>query len=431
MIHSKEKEKLSHVGVSISDSAIEVSEIQSDEADSFSVKEIASADLLSGIVENGKVLDADRLGEALRKLWSEEGHFSKNNIYVAIPDEATYFHVFHLPGSLSDTEVGSAVRFQFEEVFPLAFMNAAVHFIVVARSAEKTVVSCIVTAKEVVDRFKDAFSRANLGLVSLSLEAEAVRRVLLDSPSSQGTSADKKATLVAHFKNHQVMLFVVNAYGLYGSFTVNVEEDNQTPIRTKTFVADEIRKIAVWYEETALSKLDELVLFGSVRNIGEVEESLKRLLKEDMPDLDVRIIDSSSHMMHEHSSKIHGREKNIWPYATSIGAALQGFTSEARTFEFLAFPPKKQYFVKNERVASPAGKRWSMQDIRLYFEAIPERTKMWFSVVFISLAILFFLVVFIRYSRASDKAERDVAELRSSLLQVSTTTPTPTPDKLK
>ncbi len=418
-------EKISHIGVYISDQSVEVAEILSGEAGSYSVRQTASTDLDSGIVEHGKVIDSDLLVEILRRLWSPPNNFSKKEVCFVMPDEASYFHTFAFPGSLSDTEVQSAVRFQFEEVFPLSYANAVSNFGVVARSVEETIVTCAAVNKENVLKFEEVFSKAGLKCVGIGLEAQALRRVILDPPK-QSTSPwqNKKAILVAYFRENKILLFIINSYGLYSSFTFKLDASNKALPKIKTFVAGEISKIAAWYESATLAKLEELIIFGNVHDMDDIAEALKNLLKDNLSYLNIRVSDFASRMESEHAFKIKDKEKNAPLFIAPVGGALRGLAPETHTFEFLESAQKNQRFAKSENVASAPRKYWSLEDFRLYMETVPERTKIIISVIFISLTVIGLVGAFIRYSISAKKAERDSVELRAALMREVTTTPT-------
>ncbi len=401
------------IGVFASDRALEMVEIHPNEQGLFHVASFAMVDLEPGVVEHGDILDIDRLAAAAKKLWSNGG-FSTNVVYGALSDHITYFHTFKFPGELSDAEVKSALTFQFEEAFPLAFVDAVIDFAVIARSGEQTVVQCAVVPKVSLQKFQDALERAGLTVGGVGIEAQAIGRVLL------GAFREKKASLIANIRKHSITLFIRDMYGLYATFTSKISSDATTSLSSRIkMLHKEILAISEWYARTVPDvTLEELVLTGYVTELPEIEQEVRELVKHDLPNfVEIRIGDIFGRMTDHEAARLTTKEKRTAMYAAPIGMALLGVMTDERPFEFLVSAQRSPSVVRSKRVASDGRKRHffpTKEDIDIYIATIPERKKIFFSISFILIALMIFGGVLVWYFSAQHSTEAGLAHLRSS-----------------
>ncbi len=175
----------------------------------FKITNISSADIESGIIEHGRILDPERLAASLKKIYHKTGQkFSTKTVYAILPDSMTYFHVFDFPGAFSDEEIVNAVSFKFEEVFPLPMTSCFFDYAIVMRTPEKTLVQYAVVPKEIVRQIEDSFLKADLKLAGLGLLSQAVTKVVLGEPR------EKKASIVAYVTNESATIFIRNIFSV-------------------------------------------------------------------------------------------------------------------------------------------------------------------------------------------------------------------------
>lgn len=106
-------------GVEISDSAVKFALVKNDKS------VFASLNLASGIVSEGKVLDKNKLKEALKKLHSRITPKLKKKVYavVNIPDDNVYAQSFNLPVAAS-SNLEEAARLNLQMISPVDFLTA-------------------------------------------------------------------------------------------------------------------------------------------------------------------------------------------------------------------------------------------------------------------------------------------------------------------
>ncbi len=391
------KKNFPHIGVSISDKQIEIIEMVSAENKLFKVINTSVLDIEKGIIENGKILDLERLTAFLKKAYNKTGHkFSTNTVYAVLPDSMTYFHVFDFPGAFSDDEIVNAVSFKFEEIFPMPMTSAFFDYAIVMRTPEKTIVQYAAAPKETINKFSDCFTNAGLKLAGIGLLSQAVSKVVLGEPM------EKKATLVSYVTNESATIFIRNLFGLHSTFSVIFDgSDSIDKILDK-----KITEIVSWYKRINPEDIiDDLVLCGDTEIISGLKSKMEKLLGDDEPAIKVRIGDTLGRVSNGETLKENKKEnKDVLFYVSAIGAAIQELDPCDRKFELLPSASCGPTVVKSKYVTTSGNKSKSfvhLEDIKYNLEIIPKKRQIFFAGIFISVAIIILAGVLVWYIRGS------------------------------
>ena len=113
------------IGLDISDNSIEALELEK-KFNKVTVLAYARKKLEPGIVENGQVLNKEKLIDSIKDLFSSPtpSHFKSKDVILSIPESKTYIHVFRLPTVISEDNVGQSVQYEAEATFPISFDDA-------------------------------------------------------------------------------------------------------------------------------------------------------------------------------------------------------------------------------------------------------------------------------------------------------------------
>lgn len=203
------------IGASISDASIELCELAPASGGAFSVRTSSRVSLAEGVIAFGKIQDHDAFVSALRTCISHAKPlpFGTTTVDVAIPDIATYFHIFTLPGSLSESEIARALPFAAEELIPFPPEDLVGDFRVASRTQGDTTVVYAVALREVVTAYADAISKAGLRPGRFVLEADALASSLLPVPTKDA------ADVVIDIGERSTVIFVRDAFGLRATFS--------------------------------------------------------------------------------------------------------------------------------------------------------------------------------------------------------------------
>jgi|GEM_PF-2889425 len=431
------------IGVSISDSSIEMIEMRRRPNGTWEVVSVSRGVIEPGVIERGKVQDADRLAAALRAVKdAAKPEFKTNNVRVCLPDSVTYFHLFRLPGSLTEAEVATALSFQVEEVVPFTAEELIGDFSVLERTEHETVVQYAVALKETVAQFRAAVTRAGLQLDSLALEAQALSASLLAAPRKG------KASLVADMGEHTTTLFIRDEKGLFATFTSVIagaamtdaiirikklpREKAETLKRTagvkgsdsavrKTLlsavgdIATQISHVASWYQSVSGNVVDELVLTGGTSLMPGLTEAVQAFVAQAHPDMKVRVGQTFARAAGGGlPDKLTKNHEDAF-FAPAFGAVLPPGKGEY-AFNFLAAAQRR---IRMPRVvAAPRAGRTAkpspLSGVARRLEGLPEKQKLIAAGVLIGLALIGLLSAIVWRVGAERKISADIDALKNS-----------------
>ncbi|MFA6099217.1 MAG: type IV pilus assembly protein PilM [Patescibacteria group bacterium] len=173
-------------GLDISDTSIEALEIKK-QLGKLAVSVYARKLLEPGVVENGRILNKQKLTAALKDLVGA-GNFSQKNVVLSIPESKTFIHVFKMPGVISREHLGDSVMFQAEEVIPLAFDRAYHDYQIIEKTPEHQSVVFVAAFKETIDHFREALEVAGLNPVVFEPESVSLIRSLVHEDTPEGVA---------------------------------------------------------------------------------------------------------------------------------------------------------------------------------------------------------------------------------------------------
>src|SRR3954453_9469871 len=161
------------------------------------VQRAAAADLPFGAVRDGEVLDAEALGTALKRLFTE--HRLPKRVRVGIANQRTIMRTIDLPPLERDAEIEAAVRMHAPDHIAMPLDQAVTDYqvlgLVDTPEGPRMRVAVVATDRESVDRLLDALRRAGLRPAGLDLSAFALIRALYERPAAE---AAEHPVLYAH-----------------------------------------------------------------------------------------------------------------------------------------------------------------------------------------------------------------------------------------
>jgi len=408
----------SRVGVSISDSSIEMMEVRIRRDRKIEVLAASAVALESGVVERGRVVDVDRLSRALKTAHAAAApaSFSLQTLDIALPDSVTYFHTFRFPGSLTNAEIANALQFQTEEVFPYPSDELVSDFIVSSRTAQETVVQYAVADKEAIAGYAAAASRAGFSVGGLGLEAQAIARALLAAPRKG------KASLVADLGEYTSTLFLRDANGLIATFSttiagamltqalmahMGVPREKAETLKRKSGLGEGADKraqqaiqqslqslvkhlsdIIGWYERMTGNQVDDVVLTGGTSLLEGLPAYLSEELGSMYPNARVRVGDTFAAIQDAPAVRVLQKDKRGAFYAPALGAAVLAAGKE-KSFEF--FGPSKRVRRQVSRAPTRVALPVNREQWHEFIQSVPQRTKMVFAGVLLLLACMVLL----------------------------------------
>jgi type IV pilus assembly protein PilM len=183
------------VGLDIGSQMIKVAEVVPGRG-GVTVRAIGMAPTPPGSMENNIIVDANLLGQAVKKVLKESGVSTKSSVSSVSGQSALVVRVIEVP-KMSDTELAETMRWEVERHVPFAANEVIMDFQPINRAddppdAQNMDVLLAVAQQDMIDRHVEMLFAAGLAPTAIDVEPLAVARTFIElgaDPLAQRTVA--------------------------------------------------------------------------------------------------------------------------------------------------------------------------------------------------------------------------------------------------
>lgn len=159
-------------GIDISDTTIKFISLTPDHK-KVRVSDFGEKQIEPGIVESGEIKKPKELARALEDLKKEHKLVS---VHASLPEERAYLFETEIVTHNKDS-IRNVIEFHLEENVPLSPEEVVFDYDIIEEKQDgKIRLSVSVMPRDIVERYTESFERAELGLESLEIEAQAIAR---------------------------------------------------------------------------------------------------------------------------------------------------------------------------------------------------------------------------------------------------------------
>lgn len=211
------------LGLDISDSTIEAVELLL-VGKKNTVKNFGRISLESGIVDRGRIIDEDKLAQALDTLFSsaKPNPIINRQIRFALPDCQSFVHTFILPDNYNKNDLDSIIQHEIESAVPIEKEDIVFSFCISQFAGDKKQIITVSADKKVVWEWKKFFIKHNFVVDYFDTESLALYRGL-----KKDLVFGKNICLVDLGANN-TMISVFGQYGQIASFSCPVAGNTMT-----------------------------------------------------------------------------------------------------------------------------------------------------------------------------------------------------------
>lgn len=207
------------IGVDISDVSVELLELNRGAMGGITVHALSRAELSPGTVQNGEILDPNRLQTILAETFAaaQPRPFRTRNAIVALPETRVLLRAFEFPHALTEEQVRRAIPFEAEGALPLTLdeITYDIHF---HRSRVATHHVLFAGApRRIVDAYLAVLHGAGLHPVALDVESAALARSIV--------GAREDPILVVDIGGRATVISVVEREMVHTTVTLSVAGD--------------------------------------------------------------------------------------------------------------------------------------------------------------------------------------------------------------
>ena len=266
-----------------------------------------------GVIVNGELAEPDKLKSALIKLFKKTKGISRF-VVVTLPDAKIYSHYFSFPATIGPDKIAETMRLTMEYQLPFALQGAYADWQKANPEVENTTLLAG-APKDYVKKFLNVFAAAGLNVVAVEFSLLSVARTF-------NQSVYNKCSAVVIFGEEGMEVGVIEGNALRFSRFLPFS------FIAKNGWAEELRKIADFYESENHRKIDQFF------KIGNPPESKNKFEFQNITNL-TKVPDQ----------KIEA-EDGRW--LVSLGAALRGVLrrSEDKLLSLMAIRTEEAYETK-------------------------------------------------------------------------------------
>ncbi|MFA6308042.1 MAG: pilus assembly protein PilM [Patescibacteria group bacterium] len=232
------------IGIDISDFSIEAVALEKDRH-SFKLESYARFRLSPEIVEDGQILDKEKLKSAILKLFKSAKPvvFDKSRkVFLSIPESQTFSKIFSVPKNIKNKELETVVFNKAEELIPESIDKLTAIIKVLAETDKDKQVFYTAVSTEILQSFVSVFNELDIEVVGITTEANS-------SFAGIKESKDKKNTLVLDLGARTTIASIFTKHGLYSNINIAIGGDNITKAIAKklkiTYKQAEDKKVKI------------------------------------------------------------------------------------------------------------------------------------------------------------------------------------------
>ncbi len=349
-------------GMDISDRSIEILELKL--GFRLSVATYSRCDLESGIVENGRIIDKEKLVLKIKEalLAVQPKKISTDRVVLSLPESKTFIHYFNVDSSFKKEQLRMEVFKEALKIIP--FDPKEVYWDFLARPSlmdGKQTILYISALQSAVLEYAAVCQEVGLELTALDVESISLARAILKENRRSSLIVDMGArtTAISLFDPNNLLALSATTPIAGDYFTEcikselkmekgeaeivkeqwGMQEDPRNPIfsclgKPLTALAEEIKKAIIFYEKKVNDKIEKAYLAGGSALLPGIGAYLQKELRITVavanPVADIKL----THLLNQKMNPIF--------FANVIGLAMKGVSNKYKSINLLTQLPSAQ-----------------------------------------------------------------------------------------
>jgi type IV pilus assembly protein PilM len=344
-------------GLDISDKSIELAELS--KLFRFSIENYGRIELPDGIIKEGRILDEKALAAQIRILLQnvKPRRVSTNKVILSLPESQVFSHHLVMNTTLTGVQLRLSVQKEIVKVLPVNLNRMYWDISVKPVQSDGLSITFVGVMKDVAEAYVRVCNSIGLSVISLSLEALSVARLILapDNVITALVDLGTNTTNVSLVKgNDEIELTISIPIGgramtqaIAQGLNIDEVEAEKKKISVGATESDElffliepviknismeITRIIAYYEEASKEKVSSVLLVGGASVMGGI--------KKEMAEIIGRPVSPVTHFNNfETISALGGKnneDKNIpMLYTSVIGLGMLGASNEFNDINLL------------------------------------------------------------------------------------------------
>jgi type IV pilus assembly protein PilM len=168
-----------YLSLDISDLSLKVFQLEKN-GQIFQVRSFWNQEIPRGCVENGKIIDREKVIEIIKISLKKAGpkKINTRKVICSLPESKVFLHAVTIP-EMSEAEAAEAIKWEIEASIPLAVEQVYYDWQFLEKKEGKQSVLTAAVSKEFVDELCDILESSGLEVYGLEMESIALARSLI------------------------------------------------------------------------------------------------------------------------------------------------------------------------------------------------------------------------------------------------------------
>jgi len=347
------------IGIDISDSSIEVLRLNKKRE----IIEHARITLTEGIIENGKIMDKEKLVYSLREVLKKAGaenvasSSKKVKAIMSLPESKVFVRNFELPLDLTGEELTREIISEIGKIVPTGLDSVYWDYVLVPTKKSHHILF-VAAPKDLTDEYVEVADLAGLEVVVIDVEASSLGRSLLKplflKANSMVVDIGARTSDISIFgrdgllhlsvsvpvAGNQLTQAIMDKLGksreeaeeLKRTFGFEEEKDKHhiSTVLRDSFeeVLEKIKKVIKYYQNNVSGKVEEIILAGGSSSLPWLDEYLEK-------SLGVKVKIGNPIEKLKNGQVLNSKEKQAVLFSNVIGLALRGLDEPWRGINLL------------------------------------------------------------------------------------------------
>lgn len=297
------------IGIDISDFSIEAIVLKKKK--NFEVSSYSRFRLSPDVVENGIILDKNKLKDSIKKLFKDAkpNEIKDKRVFISIPESKVYTRIIFLPNSIKDKDLKESGKLKAEEYIPEDINNLVTSIKILPPSKNYKEILYTGVEKENLNNFINIFKELGMEVVGCTMES-------ISSFNGLNDKLKKKTTLLLDIGSRTTIASVFDKNGIRDSININIaghkvskslmeklqiSHDSSTEKKRKIGLkkldsdgkvmmaiqgqfqplVDELKKFINFYEESNRQRIEQVILIGGSAQMPGIDEYFQENLNID------------------------------------------------------------------------------------------------------------------------------------------------------
>ncbi|MFH1946858.1 MAG: pilus assembly protein PilM [Candidatus Magasanikbacteria bacterium] len=274
-----------YVGLDIADRTIEIAEVKTTGSKN-EVVSLGRVFLEEGVVERGRIIDKNKLAQALKILFAEAkpNPIEPANIIFGLPEAEVFTHIFTTP---DEKKIEDAIEQEINQSIPALFKDLIYSYKVLNKKDNELKIFVIACLKEVLQEWRDFFSEQGIDVEIFDTEVLAsFRDIFFEPPTSPvclvdiGSATtrvgifDSNGLCMSYFSGHAGDLFdivIAEKLGISAEIAQQKKKElgfllgneiYESLADPLTDLVKSIKQNLQFFEAQSLKKVEKIILLG-------------------------------------------------------------------------------------------------------------------------------------------------------------------------